>query len=208
MNSIGRAVATNFRHLRVQQGLSLSDVARKSSIGKATLSNLEAGRGNPTLETLWALAVALDVPFSRLVLDAEPEPVRVLRFSESPHIRGASVDLRLLDRISARGTVELYEETFSSGSRREAAPHGAGVLEHLLVTHGRLLTGPLEEPLSLERGDFVRFSGDIPHVYAAIGGTARATILMNYPAGSLPEDPSIIYRSPSSDTTEESAGEQ
>lgn len=196
MNSIAEAVATNLRRLRVQQGLSLSDVARQSKIGKATLSNLEGGRGNPTLETLWALATALEVSFSQLVLEPEPEPVQVLRLAQSPQIHGASVDLRLLDRISARGTVELYEETFSSASRREAAAHGPGVVEHLLVTEGRLLVGPVGDPVELERGDFVRFPGDVAHVYAAVGGAARATILMNYPAGSLPEDPSVVFRPP------------
>lgn len=206
MNSMTQAVAMNLKRLRLQHGLSLSDVARKSEIGKATLSSLEAGRGNPTLETLWALAVALDVSFSQLLLEPEPEPVQVLRLSQSPQIHGASVDLRLLDRITARGTIELYEETFSSGSRREAAPHGPGVLEHILVTDGRLLAGPIDDPVGLERGDFIRFSGDLPHVYAAIGGSARATIVMNYPAGSLPEDPSIVYRHPGTSGATEAAG--
>jgi len=62
------------------------------------------------------------------------------------------------------------------------------------VTHGRLLVGPIGSSVELERGDFVRFSGDTPHVYAAIGGSARAAIVMNYPAGSLPEDPSAVFR--------------
>ncbi len=194
MKVVGEAVAANLRRLRQQQRLTLSDLARRSKIGKATLSNLEAGRGNPTLETLWALAGALDVSFSQLVLEPEPESVQILRVSHSPEIHGASVDLRLLDRISARGTIELYEETFDSGSRREATPHGPGVIEHLLVTHGRLLVGPIGSSVELERGDFVRFSGDTPHVYAAIGGSARAAIVMNYPAGSLPEDPSAVFR--------------
>jgi len=194
MKVVGEAVAANLRRLRQQQRLTLSDLARRSKIGKATLSNLEAGRGNPTLETLWALAGALDVSFSQLVLEPEPESVQILRVRHSPEIHGASVDLRLLDRISARGTIELYEETFDSGSRREATPHGPGVIEHLLVTHGRLLVGPIGSSVELERGDFVRFSGDTPHVYAAIGGSARAAIVMNYPAGSLPEDPSAVFR--------------
>lgn len=205
MNNIGEAVATNIRRLRQQQRLTLSDLARRSKIGKATLSNVEAGRGNPTLETLWALAGALDVSFSQLVLEPEPEPVQILRVSHSPEIHGASVDLRLLDRISARGTIELYEETFNSGSRREATPHGPGVIEHLLVTHGRLLVGPVGSSVELERGDFVRFPGDTPHVYAAIGGSARAAIAMNYPAGSLPEDPSAVFRTPAEIATDGSA---
>ena len=44
---------------------------------QSTLSQLEAGTGNPSVETVWALGVALDVPFSRLV-EAHPA-VRVIR---------------------------------------------------------------------------------------------------------------------------------
>ena len=47
--------------------MSLSELARKAGIAKSTLSQLEAGSGNPSIETLWALCVALDIPFSRLI---------------------------------------------------------------------------------------------------------------------------------------------
>jgi len=197
MKSISDSVAANMRRLRAERGLTLSELARRSKVGKATLSNLEAGRGNPRLETLWALAVAFDVSFGQL-LEPEPQPVQVLRVRQSPHISGSAVALRLLDRISPRGTIEFYEETFSSGSRREAAPHGPGVLEHLLVTSGRLLVGPLGDSVELEAGDFVRFPGDIAHVYAPVGGSARAVVVMNYPTGALPEDPAAAVNSPAS----------
>jgi transcriptional regulator with XRE-family HTH domain len=50
-----------------EAGLSLTELARRAGIAKSTLSQLESGAGNPSVETLWALAVALGVPFSRLV---------------------------------------------------------------------------------------------------------------------------------------------
>lgn len=73
------------------------------------------------------------------------------------------------------------------------------------MTQGRLLAGPLRNTVELERGDFIRFPGDTPHVYAAIGGSARAAIAMNYPAGSLPEDPSAVFRTPAEPATGGSA---
>ncbi|MDQ3499413.1 MAG: helix-turn-helix domain-containing protein, partial [Actinomycetota bacterium] len=76
MKSISDSVAANMRRLRAERGLTLSELGRRSKVGKATLSNLEAGRGNPRLETLWALAVAFDVSFGQL-LEPEPQPVQV-----------------------------------------------------------------------------------------------------------------------------------
>lgn len=48
-------------------GLSLAEVARRAGIAKSTLSQLESGNGNPSLETLWSLCVALDIPFAVLL---------------------------------------------------------------------------------------------------------------------------------------------
>src|ERR1700684_3982944 len=59
-------IAASLRRERRRTGLSLTEVARRAGIAKSTLSQLESGAGNPSLETLWALCVALDAPFSRL----------------------------------------------------------------------------------------------------------------------------------------------
>jgi transcriptional regulator with XRE-family HTH domain len=60
-------VAKSLQRERQKAGLSLAEVARRAGIAKSTLSQLEAGQGNPSLETLWALCVALDIPFAKLM---------------------------------------------------------------------------------------------------------------------------------------------
>ena len=57
--------AANLRRLRIARHLSLSELARATAISKATLSSIENGRANPTVETLAALAGALRVPLTR-----------------------------------------------------------------------------------------------------------------------------------------------
>ncbi len=52
---------------RKKAGLSLAEIARRAGIAKSTLSQLEAGQGNPSIETLWAICVALNIPFSQLI---------------------------------------------------------------------------------------------------------------------------------------------
>ncbi|HEY9293380.1 MAG TPA: helix-turn-helix transcriptional regulator, partial [Microlunatus sp.] len=49
------AVGRRLREVRVSRGLSLSELARQAGIGKGSLSEIETGRRNPTLETLYAL---------------------------------------------------------------------------------------------------------------------------------------------------------
>jgi transcriptional regulator with XRE-family HTH domain len=65
--SLGATIAGALRRERERAGLSLTELARRAGIAKSTLSQLEAGDGNPSVETLWALGVALGVPFAVLV---------------------------------------------------------------------------------------------------------------------------------------------
>src|SRR5260370_35982804 len=78
-------IAASLRRERARAGLSLTEVARRAGIAKSTLSQLESGAGNPSVETLWALGVALGVPFSQLVDPPAPQ-VRVVRAAEGPRI--------------------------------------------------------------------------------------------------------------------------
>ena len=68
-------IAKSLTRERSRTGLSLAEVARRAGIAKSTLSQLESGNGNPSLETLWALCVALDIPFARFAGTAgQPNP--------------------------------------------------------------------------------------------------------------------------------------
>src|SRR6478752_5479446 len=78
-------IAASLRRERERAGLSLTEVARRAGLAKSTLSQLEAGAGNPSIETLWALGVALGVPFSQLVEPPAPQ-VRVVRAGDGPRL--------------------------------------------------------------------------------------------------------------------------
>jgi len=56
-----RALMQLLRRERLRQGLTLTEAARRSGIEKAALSRLETGQQiNPTWNTLWRYALALD----------------------------------------------------------------------------------------------------------------------------------------------------
>ena len=64
----------NLQSIRVSKGLSLSQLAQDAGIAKSNLSRIEQGSGNPTLDTLWRLAIQLDVPFGCLVASMNTPP--------------------------------------------------------------------------------------------------------------------------------------
>jgi transcriptional regulator with XRE-family HTH domain len=181
MQDLIYAVAANVRRLRAVRGLSAGALAAASGVGKATLSRIEAGQANPTVETLYALADALGVSFGTLT-SAETPRVRVTRAADTPRVGGA-VQIRVLDRLYGAPLVELLDAVFPAGKVRDADPHPPGVTEHLVVVRGRLRAGPARQPVELDAGDLLRFPGDVPHVYAALGGEdAEAIVLMTYRA--------------------------
>ncbi|MDI1442397.1 helix-turn-helix transcriptional regulator [Polyangium sp. 6x1] len=53
------ALGARIRDLRLDRGMSLSDLADKSGVGKGSLSSIENGRVNVTIETCMKIAVGL-----------------------------------------------------------------------------------------------------------------------------------------------------
>jgi transcriptional regulator with XRE-family HTH domain len=177
-----RAVATNVRALRTQAGLTLAELATAAGLGKSTLAQLESGKANPSVETLWAIAAALQVPFARIVEDTRPA-LKVVRAADVPPMHSAETPGwagRLLTASHGRGTFDLYALDLDEGAVRHADAHHPGVLEHLVVVVGRLRAGPQTGPVLLEQGDLVTFAADVPHIYEALE-TTHCVLLMAYP---------------------------
>jgi transcriptional regulator with XRE-family HTH domain len=177
-----RSVAANVRALRLDAGLTLADLSAAAGLGKSTLAQLESGKANPSVETLWAIAAALKVPFARLV-EEERATLRVIRARDVPPMHSAETPGwagRLLSASQRRGTFDLYVLDLEAGAVRHAEPHHGGVVEHLVVVIGRLKVGPVNSPVELEAGDLVTFAADVPHVYEALE-TTHCVLLMSYP---------------------------
>jgi len=183
MDDTVKAIAANVRRLRAARGLSAAGLARASGVGRATLAELEGGRGNPTVETLYGLASVLGVTLADLLVKADAPAIQVVRAGEGPRVSGAVLQARLLRQAAVdRARVEVYELHVQPGRPRRADPHPAGVTEQLLVHAGRLRVGPEPDPVELGPGDFVAFDGSVAHVYEALGEPVTATLVMVSPS--------------------------
>lgn len=174
-------IAASLQSERRRAGLSLAEVARRAGIAKSTLSQLESGVGNPSVETLWALGVALDVPFSRLVDPPRPS-VQVIRAGEGPAVASeqANYIATLLASSPPNARRDIYLITSQPGSARESEPHMPGVVEHVVLSSGRAEIGVAGDPVELGPGDYVAYPGDVAHVFRALEPDTVAVLVSEH----------------------------
>jgi len=182
---VGEVIAANLHRLRTARRMSLATLAARADVAKATLANLEQGRGNPTIETLWSLALGLGVAFSDLLEDRSETTTAVVRAQQGARVHGSTpggkLHLRLLDRIECGGLVEIFEMFLPAWTEHLGGPHGSGVVERVLVHQGTMTVGPASEPATLGPGDYARYSGDRPHVYRSADQDCHGVLLVGYP---------------------------
>ncbi len=174
-------VGARIRELRGRAGLSLSELARRAGLGKGTLSELESGHRNPTLETLYSLAGPLGAGLAELVGPARPPGYGQL---EIPSEHDDPVRAVLLDVMDGPDgiVVEVYRLTFAGDGLRRSPSHGAGVLEQLTMVSGRALVGPAGAEQPVCSGETVSWVSDGPHTFRALEAPAVGLLVITNPA--------------------------
>jgi transcriptional regulator with XRE-family HTH domain len=164
---VARRVSEGLRRFRKARGLSLDELAQRSGVSRAALSQIEGARTNPTLAVLWKIAVGLEVPFQVLMGVTEELGPRILRAGETPPLRSADgrTESRLLSPGGSAPDVEVYELTFLPKAVHRSEPHGQGTAETLILLTGALRVTINDEVHELAAGDTMFFHADAPHVY-------------------------------------------
>ncbi len=174
-------VSMSLRRERARAGVSLTELARRAGIAKSTLSQLESGTGNPSLETLWALGNALGVPLSRLI-DPPSSDIRLVRAGEGTVMRAESdsYEAMMLASSPPGARRDVYRVGAAPGLGHMASPHTPGTIEHLILATGRVLAGPEGEAVELGPGDYLRYPGDVPHLFNALEPDTLGVIIMEH----------------------------
>lgn len=173
---VGAAV----KRLRSERGWSTRELAARSGVSAAMISEAERGAKSPTITILSALAAALEVPLSRLVDDAPAVP-RVLVVRAADHravvdangVRRASLGPMLPD-----SPVEFVQLALPPRSSVRFLPHPAGSIErvHIASGHVDVLIGEVTN--ELVAGDTIVFAGDVEHGFANRGRSEAVVFLV------------------------------
>ncbi|CCC82414.1 XRE family transcriptional regulator [Thermoproteus tenax] len=169
-------LGSRLSELRKRRGLSLSQLARLAGISKSTLWEIENDRISPSVNTLWAIANALGVPFGELV-------------TYDIVVKDEGVEVRLIERVENK---EVYLMKLRSHVIKRSEPHRNSPIEIVQVIKGAMIVGSRDNLSLVGEGDFAKFYGGREHLYMAVGGDAEAVVTLIY--GSKDESPTIHYK--------------
>ncbi|PRB15201.1 helix-turn-helix domain-containing protein [Microbacterium sp. MYb62] len=178
MEELRTRIARTLRRERETAGLSVSELARRAGISKATVSQLESGAGNPSVETLWALGVALGVPFAVLV-DQQANAPTLIRADDLGGVpsSAAAYSATLLSASPPGARRDVYLIRAEPGDARRSDPHHPGTIEHVILLAGHARIGPVDEPVALDPGDYLTYAGDAPHIFEATEPGTSAVLI-------------------------------
>jgi XRE family transcriptional regulator, regulator of sulfur utilization len=174
VDDINEQVAERLRRLRRNFGMSLEDLAQKSGVSRAMLSQIETLKTNPTIAVLWKISHGLGVSFAELLGTDSAPAVTLSRVADARYLYSA--DRKFSSRPMLANVpghkVELYQLQLAPGAIEEAEAHPSGTYEQIVVTSGKLVLGLGAERHALGPGDALLFRADVPHRYECAGARA------------------------------------
>jgi transcriptional regulator with XRE-family HTH domain len=176
---LGSVVGRNVRRARLTRGLTVVELARSAELSRGSLTELEGGRGNPTVDTVAALARVLGLAIGDLMSEAPGSEPQVVRAAEGHVVQRDNVRFRLLHRVEASDALfESWEAALSPG-RHRASPLPLGTIVHAHVVHGAAELGPLAAPVEVGAGDALVYRADTPAVFDSLE-TAVVSLVVAY----------------------------
>lgn len=159
------AVGINIKNCRKIKNISLEELSKRSGVSKSMLSQIEQGKTNPTVITVWKIASALDVQLEEILNVVDDVGIEVLRKEEAPIIfsEDKSCIIRVNSPIHLTDNLELYYMTFKPNGKISSAPHFPNSEEFLTVLSGQFKIYSGNNVSILNTGDSARYKGDRNH---------------------------------------------
>ena len=180
------AIGENVKKLRQGEGWSLDELSLRSGVSKAMLSNVESGKVNPTIATLWKIALAFEVDFN-VLLRGEGSRVKLFTICRRDDLTSLDVGLpgariTVLSPPAMADDLELYMLELEPGSALESEPHTAGAQEFVTVLAGEVEVAAGERSTVLNTGDLVHYQCDVHHRIRNRGAApARLYMVVRFP---------------------------
>lgn len=183
MEYLNQLIANNLKEIRKAKGLSLEQVSSLTSISKSMLSQLERAEVNPTISTVYKLALGLKVAVTAFTAD-KPKPFTRTCKSDVAPLAGDNGRYRLYPIFSFRDgqDFEIFDLEFDEGGQMEGHQQITGTREFITVYQGQLTLVFKDTSYVLEAGDSASYNAFDEYTYKNTGlGMVTANIVVHYP---------------------------
>lgn len=166
-DDLASRLGRNIKQLREARGLTQQQMAKLSSVPRATWANLEHGEANPTLSVLHAVAQAFQVTLEELISTPRAACQFYARGSLPTRTRGDAHIRKLLP--DAVPGMEIDRFDLPPKAQMNGVPHTPGTREYLTCETGTIALVAAGERWELAPGDVIVFRGDQRHSYSNPG---------------------------------------
>jgi XRE family transcriptional regulator, regulator of sulfur utilization len=185
LEKLPQYLAQNVLALRQKRGFSQGQLAKIAGIPRSTVTYIESGEGNPSLQNLAKIAASLQITIEELLHRPRAQVQMTLAKNVKVIKKGqglAEVFKLLPDPIP--GT-EVDRMEIVVGGRISGVPHVTQTKEYLIGIQGEVQVSIATEKFIVRTGDVLAFPGDQPHSYQNIGQSKAIciSVVMMAPTG-------------------------
>jgi transcriptional regulator with XRE-family HTH domain len=176
---IGEIIATNLKRIREERHLSLGQLAEQAGVSKVILSQIEKGDANPTINTIWKITGALQLPYTSLLEPVEAVAVHVQK--ENIHeLEEDKYHIFSYYPKNQNRNFEMYQIEMDVGCVHNSIGHSSNSSEYIMVTEGKMVMDVNGAEYVLDTDDALYFDASYPHIYKNICDRKVKMVLLIY----------------------------
>ena len=162
-NSLELNIGKRIKSLRKSHGLSMRDLAARSSLSANAISLIERGENSPTVSSLKRLSKALDVSIHELFEKNFENSVVHIKHSEGMYIKKANFEIESLGYGLPNQKIEPYHMIINPGvdTSSKVITHPGQEFVYCLSNEINYFIGGRQYKLST--GDSLLFNAQCPH---------------------------------------------
>lgn len=175
-------VGERIRQKRMERGLSVRELARRTEVAPSYISQVERGLTTPSIPKLRHISEVLEVPVFWFFME-DYTPQVVVRRGERRRMAldGSDHQYEMLTN-STGGKLQVMELHLDPGASTQPEPRGHAGEELALVSEGAVRLQLGDDVYELHAGDSAHYEASLAHRYTNIGeGTAVVLFVMTPP---------------------------